>query len=120
MPVTEIPRRPGLLSGLPEDGVYRWLEMSDGNGPYGFCAIAPRAEYLELHITLTRWGPGVRRVLARDFEWFKDEARRLGLPKILGVRADGRGRFDDRLFRFARLFGFTEMCVFQTAGYMLD
>ncbi|WP_316896297.1 hypothetical protein [Pseudodesulfovibrio indicus] len=116
MAVRELDARPEAMGSFPDDGTYRWLELGDTNGPYGVAAIAPRAEYLELHLTVTRWGPGVRRGVARDLEWVKDEARRLGLPKIMGVRADGEGRFDPNLFRFARLFGFTETCVFQTAS----
>ncbi|WP_207262907.1 hypothetical protein [Desulfovibrio sp. Huiquan2017] len=120
MPVTETPSRPALLANFPENGPYRWLELADGLGRYGVCAIAARPDYLELHITMTRWGPATRRVLARDLEWLKGEARRLGLSRILGVRADGNGRFDPNLFRFARLYGFAENHVFQTASLDVD
>jgi hypothetical protein len=120
MPVTETDRRPAPLAGFPKDGPYRWLELTDADGLYAVCAVAERREYLELHITVTRWGPRTRRTLARDLEWLKDEARRLGLPKIMGVRADDRGRFDEKLFRFARLYGFGEMCVFQTASLAVE
>jgi hypothetical protein len=120
MSVTEIDRRPEPLANFPEDGPYRWFELADADGPYGVSAVAERPEYLELHLTVTRWGARTRRALALDLEWLKGEARRLGLPRIMGVRADGRGRFDAKLFRFARLYGFTEMCVFQTASLAVD
>lgn len=120
MAVTELRTRPEPMASFPDDGTYRWLELDDGDGPYGVAAVAPRPEYLELHLTVTRWGPGVRRAVARDLEWLKGEARRLGLPRIMGVRADGEGRFDPSLFRFARLYGFTETCVFQTASLDVD
>jgi hypothetical protein len=120
MPVTETGHRPAPLAGFPENGPYRWLELADTHGPYAACAIAERPDYLELHITVTRWGPKTRRTLARDLEWLKGEARRLGLPKIMGVRANDQGRFDEKLFRFARLYGFGEMCVFQTASLAVD
>jgi hypothetical protein len=120
MPVNETAIRPAPLVNFPENGHYRWLELADGHGPYAACAIAERADYLELHVTVTRWGPKTRRALARDLEWLKDEARRLGLPKIMGVRANDQGRFDEKLFRFARLYGFGEMCVFQTVSLAVD
>ena len=120
MPVTETVQRPASLANFPENGPYRWLELADDQGLYAVCAIASRPEYLELHISMTRWGPKTRRTLARDLEWLKGEARRLGLPKIMGVRADGQGRFDEKLFRFARLYGFGEMSVFQTASLAVD
>ena len=120
MPVLETATRPDLLSNFPEHGPYRWLELADAHGPYAVCAIAARPEHLELHITLTRWGPQTRRTLARDLEWLKAEARRLGLPKIMGVRADNQGRFDPNLFRFAKLYGFGEPCVFQTATLLVE
>jgi hypothetical protein len=120
MPVTETAARPAPLANFPEDGPYRWLELADAHGPYAVCAIAERRDYLELHITMTRWGPKTRRTLARDLDWLKGEAHRLGLAKIMGVRADDKGRFDENLFRFARLYGFGEMCVFQTASLAVD
>jgi hypothetical protein len=120
MSVHETTDRPAPLAHFPDDGAYRWLELADGGSRYGVSAIAARDGYLELHLTMTRWGPDVRRNLARDLEWLKTEARRLGLSKIMGVRADDLGRFDKRLFRFARLYGFSETCVFQTASLRID
>jgi hypothetical protein len=38
----------------------------------------------------------------------------------MGVRANDQGRFDEKLFRFARLYGFGEMCVFQTVSLAVD
>ncbi|WP_319582903.1 hypothetical protein [uncultured Pseudodesulfovibrio sp.] len=120
MSVIETSLRPPLLATFPENGPYRWLELADENGLYAVCAIATRPEYLELHITMTRWGPRTRRSLSHDLDWLKDEARRLGLPRIMGVRANDKGQFDEKLFRFARLYGFGEMCVFQTASLAVD
>ncbi|EGB15293.1 hypothetical protein DND132_2088 [Pseudodesulfovibrio mercurii] len=120
MPVTETTTRPDPLAHFPENGPYRWLELADADGPYGVCAIAPRPDYLELHLTMSRWGPATRRTLAQDLEWLKTEAKRLHLPKIMGVRANDQGQFDNNLFRFARLYGFSDMCVFQTASLTVD
>jgi len=115
MAVREHDSRPAAYAHFPDDGTYRWLELHDGS-PYGHAAIAERGDLLELHLSLDRWGAGVRRNLAGDLKWLKEEARRLGKTRIMGVRADGDGGFDARLFRFARLFGFTETCVLQTAS----
>lgn len=111
----ELDARPEAYAHFPDDGGYRWFELRD-HGIYGHAAVAERGDALEMHLSLARWGPGVRRALAADLDWLKGEARRLGKARILGVRADADGRFDERLFRFARLYGFTETCVIQTAG----
>ena len=115
MAVRELDARPEAYAHFPDNGTYRWLELHDGPA-YGHAAIAERGDLLELHLSLHRWGAGVRRNLAGDLEWLKAEARRLDKTRIMGIRADGQGGFDERLFRFARLFGFTETCVFQTAS----
>ncbi|MBG0790355.1 MAG: hypothetical protein H0S80_07660 [Desulfovibrionaceae bacterium] len=115
MAVRELDARPAAYAHFPDTGEYRWLELGDG-AVYGHAAFAEREDRLELHLSLTRWGGGVRRSLAGDLDWLKQEARRLGKARIMGVRADGEGRFDERLFRFARLYGFTETHVFQTAS----
>lgn len=115
MPVRELDSRPEAYSHFEVEDRYRWLELYDGGEVYGYCAIAERSEALELHLSLTSWGARVRRSLRGDVEWLKSEARRLGKMRIMGIRADNKGEFDDRLFKFARLFGFTDMCVFQTA-----
>ena len=116
MAVRELDTRPEAYAHFISDGRYRWLELHDGDGPYGYCAIAERDDALELHISLVRWGARVRRNLKSDFEWLKIEARRQGKKRIMGLRANDQGKFDARLFKFARLFGFTDMCVFQTAS----
>eukprot|EP00831_Metopus_contortus_P080877 TRINITY_DN8373_c0_g1_i1.p3 TRINITY_DN8373_c0_g1~~TRINITY_DN8373_c0_g1_i1.p3 ORF type:complete len:148 (+),score=33.53 TRINITY_DN8373_c0_g1_i1:47-445(+) len=120
MSVRELTARPDSLAHFPDQGKYRWLELHDKAGVYGHCAIGEREDLLELHITLTRWGGGIRRNLVQDVAWLKEEARRLGKARILGIRADDKGGFDARLFKFAHLFGFTEMCVFQTATLHVD
>ena len=115
MAVRELDSRPEAYAHFPDDGRYRWLELRDGS-VYGYAAFVERDDWLEGHLRLERWGPGVLRTLRRDFEWFKEEARRLNKKRVMGVRADERGGFDPRLFKFARLLGITETCVFQTAG----
>jgi hypothetical protein len=99
---------------FPENDNYRWLELSDDIGAYGHAAFKERGDALEVHLTLARWGPSVRRQVRDDSLWVKKEAKRLEKRKILGVRADTSGNFDPNLFRFARLFGFTNFCVLQT------
>jgi hypothetical protein len=115
MAVRELDSRPEAYAHFPDNGVYRWLELH-GDTVYGHAAFAERGDVLELHLSLHRWGAGVRRGLAGDLAWLKQEAGRLGKTRIMGIRANGEGEFDGRLFRFARLFGFTEMHVFQTAS----
>lgn len=119
MCVVERKEKPDCMAHFPDDR-YRWLELHDRGDIYGHAAIAGRGEDLELHLTMLRWGPGVRRSLKKDVAWLKGEAKRLGLRRILGVRADARGVFDPGLFRFAGLFGFTEKCVLQTAAMTLE
>ena len=115
MAVRELDFRPEAYAHFPDDGLYRWLELYDAT-VYGHAAIAERDDVLELHLSIDQWGAGVRRHLEHDLKWLRAEARRLGKTRIMGIRADGEGGFDTRLFRFARLFGFTETCVFQTAS----
>lgn len=114
MSVREIPSKPDLLAHFP-DNEYRWLELHDDGNVYGYSAIKERDDMLELHISFSRWGSKVRRSLHDDVDWLKAEAKRLGKPKITGVRADSEATFDPMLFRFAKLYGFVDQCVFQTA-----
>ena len=120
MAVRELHVRPEVLAHFPDQGQYRWLELYGQGGIYGYGAISEREDLLELHVTLGRWGAGVRRELEGDVAWLREEARRLGKVRVMGIRADDKGGFDARLFKFARMFGFTEMCVFQTATLHLD
>ncbi|MBI9078485.1 MAG: hypothetical protein JEY79_01935 [Pseudodesulfovibrio sp.] len=119
MSVRELPSKPDSMSHFPDDAGYRWLELHDNDTPYGHAATAERDDTLELHVTLTRWGSRVRRNLYGDVTWLKTEAKRLGKSRIMGIRADNQEKFDPRLFKFARMFGFTETGVFQTAIIML-
>ena len=115
MSVRETRTKPEAMAHFPDDR-YRWLTLHDGGDVYAYAAIRERGPDLELHISFIRWGPQVRRRVREDVAWLKDEARRLGKKRIMGVRADGQGRFDPGLFRFARMFGFTAVCVLQTAS----
>lgn len=115
MSVLEQSEKPECMAHFP-DGRYRWLALHDHGVSYGHAAIAERGDDLELHVSLTRWGPAVRRRLQGDVAWLKGEAGRLGLKRILGVRADSHGGFDAGLFRFAKLYGFTDACVVQTVA----
>jgi len=112
--VREIGDKPEVMSHFPD--CYRWLELHDRGDVYGHAAVAERGDDLELHVTLHRWGPQVRRNVAGDVNWVKEEARRLGKKRVMGVRASCEGEFDSKLFRFAALYGFTEICVLQTAS----
>lgn len=116
MSVREVAEKPDSMQHFPDDVGYRWLELHDSDGVYGCSAICERDDALELHVTFSRWGPQVRRRVKEDVDWLKSEARRLGKARITGVRADSGGEFDPGLFRFARLFGFTEMSVLQLAS----
>lgn len=118
MAVRELQRKPDPMRHFPDTG-YRFLELHDGTASYGHAAIREYGSDLELHLTLARWGPEVRRALAGDMEWLKAEARRLGMHRILGVRIDSQGKFDRTLFRFARLYGFTDALVVQTVALSL-
>lgn len=120
MAVRELKNRPESMAHFPNDGRYRWVELFNDEGTYGVAAFAERGDALELHVTLTRWGACVVRSVRGDVNWLKKEAKRLGKARIMGVRVNGSGEFDPRLFKFARLFGFTDMCVLQTATITLD
>ncbi|WP_319541557.1 hypothetical protein [uncultured Pseudodesulfovibrio sp.] len=120
MPVRELLLRPEVLSGFPETGKYRWLELYDKTNVYGYSAIAEHEDMLELHVTLVQWGKCVRQSLEQDVTWLKGEALRLGKRRIMGIRANDQGQFDGRLFKFAGLFGFTEMHTVQTATLRVD
>nr|WP_321259751.1 hypothetical protein [uncultured Pseudodesulfovibrio sp.] len=120
MAVRNVEHRPEELSNFPETGKYRWLELHDAAITYGYSAIAEHDDMLELHVTLVRWGRNVRKNLGEDVKWLKAEAQRLGKSRIMGIRADDRGQFDPRLFKFAGLFGFTEMHTIQTATLCVD
>jgi len=114
MSVKETVTQPDTMAHFPENDGYRWLELRDDTGTYGHAAFKERGDTLELHLTLARWGPAVRRHVRKDSLWVKEEAKRLGKKKILGIRADTSGVFNPNLFRFAKLFGFTNFCVLQT------
>lgn len=120
MAVREKAEVPEPMHHFPNDGRYRWVEMFNDAGVYGYAALAGRDDALELHVTLTRWGKRVRRCVRDDLDWLKGEARRLGKTRIMGVRVSGVGEFDPRLFKFARLYGFTDVCVLQTASIPVD
>jgi len=120
MSVCEVPQKPDELAHFPDDSGYRWLELYDQSGVYAHSAICERDDALELHVTFSRWGPQVRRKVVEDIDWLKSEARRLGKRRIMGVRADSEGIFDPGLFRFARLFGFSELSVMQLAFLRVD
>lgn len=114
MSVRESLEKPEAMAHFPD--TYRWMELHEQGDTYAHVAICERDENLEGHITFSRWGPNIRRLLRNDLDWFKAEARRLGKKRLLGIRADKEGKFDPNLFRFARLYGATECCVFQTVS----
>lgn len=120
MAVREMPDCPACMAHFPQNDGYYWLELSDDAGVYGHAAFRERGNDLELHLTLARWGPGVRRHVRADAEWVKSMAKQLGKKRILGIRADTTGQFDAALFRFAALFGFTDFCVLQTMALEVE
>jgi hypothetical protein len=108
MSVRELSKKPDSMNHFPDDAKYRWLEMHHDGEVYGNAAIAEQGDALELHVTLTGWGSRIRKSMREDVKWLKNEAKRLGKRRIMGIRANGQGVFDPRLFKFAKLFGFTE------------
>ena len=114
MSVRELDDKPQIFNHFPDDR-YRWLELHDHHKSYAYAAIAERGDDMELHLSIVHWTPTARRNIQKDIEWLKAETRRLGKKKIIGIRVDGQGKFDPNLFRFATLFGFTDLCVLQTA-----
>ncbi len=114
MSVREVFEKPEIMVHFPEG--YRWIALHENNDVYAHAAIAERDENLEAHLSIEKWGPQVRRNLKEDLDWFKGEARRLGKKRILGIRSNDQGVFDPNLFRFARLYGVKDMCVFQTVA----
>jgi len=119
MSVRQCELRPECLAHVPDDG-YRWLELHHQGEVYGHAALAERGSDLELHLTLTRWGPQTRRRLAEDAAWLRAEAARLGKSRVLGLRAAGADGYDPGLFRFARLFGFGQAWVLQAAAMVVE
>ncbi|MGL1863679.1 MAG: hypothetical protein OCC46_14230 [Pseudodesulfovibrio sp.] len=113
MSVRETTTQPESMAHFPDD-TYRWIEMHEEGEIYAHAAITERADFLEAHITFQRWGPQVRRWVKYDLEWFVEEARRLGKKRLVGIRANSDGEFDPNLFRFAKIYGVTECCVYQT------
>lgn len=106
------------MSHFPDQ--YRWVELSTDGVTYGHGAFARRDDTLEIHITLHDWNSAVRRDLSDTLEQFKEEARRTGVKRIMGVRCCSEGSFDPKLFRFADMYGFTDHMVIQTASMQLD
>lgn len=102
MAVRVLDARPEAYAHFPDNGRYRWLELHDRDTVYGHAATADRDDAMELHISLLQWGPGTNRQLFGDFEWLKEDAKRLGKAKIIGIRANDEGIFDKNLFRFAK------------------
>lgn len=119
MSVRDSDQRPMAMAHFP-DGEYRWLELHHQGEVYGHAALAERGNDLELHLTLTRWGPQTRRRLAEDAAWLRAEAARLGKTRVLGLRACAADSYDPKLFRFARLYGFGQAWVLQAAAMELD
>jgi hypothetical protein len=107
------------MAHFPDSG-YRWLTLHHRGEVYGHAALAERGHDLELHLTLTRWGPQTRRHLADDADWLRAEAARLGKTRVLGLRASGADGYDPKLFRFARLYGFGQAWVIQAAAMDVD
>lgn len=115
MSVRETETKPEPMAHFP-DGHYRWLELHEQGDIYAHAAVAESGNDLELHVSFYRWGPQIRRNVSEDVAWLREEARRLGKKRVLGVRANGQGEFDPKLFRFARMYGFTDLCILQTAA----
>ncbi|MDY0307020.1 MAG: hypothetical protein RBR18_11345 [Desulfovibrionaceae bacterium] len=105
---------PSALAYLPDLDRYRFFELYDGRGVYGFGALAEGPDNLEAHLELSRFGPRVLRSLQGDALWLRAEAARLGKSHVLALRAD-LDRPDPRWPKFTRLMGFTGQMVVQVA-----
>ena len=119
MSVRSIHERPEALADLPGHGRYTFYELFDEAGTYALAATADAGEALELHLTVTRWGPRAARALERDMDWLAARARAAGKRRIVALRQEPDGRPDPVWPRFTARFGFTGHAVFQTAGLEL-
>lgn len=107
----------GALGALPR---LRCVELVDEGGPYAAAAIGEHPDCLELHLVVLRFGPATVRALRADLEELKQEARRLGKGRIVGLRVEDGPAPDPRWPKFTRLFGFTGQRVLQVAELGLD
>lgn len=114
MSLRALDQAPEALAYLPEPSRFRFFELFDARGTYGFGALAEAADCLEVHLEVVRFGPRALACLRRDTAWLRAEARRLGKPRILALRADLTAP-DPRWPKFTRLLGFTGHCVVQMA-----
>jgi len=105
---------PERLAYLPELSRYRFYELFDGRGVYGWGALAEASDNLEVHLELCRFGPRVLESLQDDAAWLRQEAARLGKSHVLALRAD-LATPDPRWPKFTRLMGFTGQAVVQVA-----
>jgi len=119
MSVRELKKKPRELAHFTQEN-YRWLELHHNDLPYGYSAIREHEDALELHVSLIRWGPQIRRNIHGDVHWLKEESRRLGKKRITGIRISHAEGLNPNLFRFARIYGFTDQCVLQTMSMDVD
>ena len=105
---------PERLAYLPDLPRYRFYELYDGKGVYGWGALAEASDNLEVHLELCRFGPRTLRALQNDAAWLRAEASRLGKTHVLALRAD-LAVPDPRWPKFTRLMGFTGQAVVQVA-----
>lgn len=105
--------KPRLYAHFP-DAPYRYCQLYNRDGTYGFAAIAEHSDAIELHLEMVRWGPKVCRSLRRDAAWLRRQAARRGKKRIVGIRQE-TGELDPRWPKFTRMFGFTGQAVMQTA-----
>lgn len=114
MAIIETKKVPKALAYLPELSRYRFYELFDAKGVYGWGALAEASDNLEVHLELCRFGPRVLRSLQNDAAWLRQEAARLGKTHVLALRAD-LATPDPRWPKFTRLMGFTGQAVVQVA-----
>lgn len=105
---------PERLAYLPDLERYRFYELFDSRGVYGWGALAEASDNLEVHLELCRFGPRTLRALQNDAAWLRAEAARLGKTHVLALRADMTVP-DPRWPKFTRMMGFTGQAVVQVA-----
>lgn len=116
MSVTVLKQCPAPFAALPNPGRFTWLELRRKRGPvYGHAALADQGEWLEVHLELAAWGPGVLRALREDFGWVRAEAARRGRRGLIGMKVRRGTDPDPKWPKFTRLFGFSGHIVAQCA-----
>jgi hypothetical protein len=102
--IRELDTAPRAFAYLEDAENYRFFELSDGRGPYGWLAATLLGPNLGLHLEVARYGPEVKRAMLRSREWLEEWAAACGAEALVGARPG----HDPKWARFCELLGFTE------------